>query len=270
MLDTIAASGAGEPSDALLAQAQQSLRAALWRESMKESAMRQADSQPPLWARLFGFARGGSGGASGGGPRPAFRLGLAAAATLAVGFFAGYLAFKETPREIANTPGQQVANGAYTSFSNVQILDVDPAQGEVDIIYDQVRPVRLKTTVTDERAQDVLAYAMVNGDNAGVRLRAISAFESAQMVAPPEDMKQALLQALTSDPNAGVRLQALHLLRRLPFGREIKTTLMYVLSNDDNPGVRVAAMNFLAETTIEGSMPEREMYDILGSKMPKD
>jgi len=162
---------------------------------------------------------------------------------------------------------QPAENDLYTGISNIQFLDVDATDGQVDIIYDQVRPVHLKTTVADQRAQDVLSYALLNDKNPGVRLKALSAFESYEIEAPPEDMKQVFLEALTSDPNAGVRLQALLVLRRLPFDENVKKTLMYVMSHDDNPGIRIAVLNYLAETTIEGKMPEQEMYDILGGKM---
>jgi hypothetical protein len=270
MLDSIAASGAGEPSDEMLASAQQSLRAALWNESMKESAMTQPAPKQPFWARIFGFGHGEADNASRGGPRPAFRLGLAAAATLSIGFLVGYVTFHNLPAAVPVVHEQSAANGQYSGISNIQILDVNATDGQVDIIYDQVRPVHLKTNVADQRVQEVLTYALLNDENPGVRLKAISAFESVQMATPPEDMKQAFLDALTSDPNAGVRLQALLLLRRLPFDKDVKNTLLFVLSNDDNPGIRVAAMNYLAEITLEGSMPEREMYDILGGNLSAD
>ena len=223
-----------------------------------------------IWARLFGYGHGESNNSSRRGPRPAFRVGLAAAATLSVGFLLGYVTFRSGPAVVPLPHEQPSSNGKYTGISNIQILDVNTAEGQVDIIYDQVRPVHLRTSVADQRAQNVLTYALLNDDNPGVRLKAISAFESAQMVAPPEDMKRALLEAMTSDPNAGVRLQALLLLRQMPFDRDVKSTLLYVLSHDENPGIRVAAMNFLAEITIQGSMPEQEMYDILGSRLPED
>jgi hypothetical protein len=254
----------------MLASAQQSLRAALWNESMKESTMRHPATRQPFWARLFGYGHGEPDNESPGGPRPAFRLGLAAAATLSIGFLVGYVTFHNVPAAVPVPHEQSTGNGQYSGISNIQILDVNATDGEVDIIYDQVRPVHLKTSVADQRVQDVLTYALLNDENPGVRLKAISAFEAVQMTAPPEDMKQAFLDALTSDPNAGVRLQALLLLRRLPFDKDVKSTLLFVLSHDENPGIRVAAMNYLAEITLEGSMPEREMYDILGSKLPAD
>jgi hypothetical protein len=270
MLDSITASGVGEPSDEMLANAQQSLRAALWKESLTQAATVRSARKEPLLARLFGFGRGGIKDTFRGAVRPGYRLALAGAATLSIGFFFGYVAFHSPQPTVPATQERPAGNGFYTGISNIQYLDVDAVDGEVDIIYDQVRPVHLRTTVSDHRVQDVLTYALLNDDNPGVRLKAIRAFDSDQWGAPPEEMKQAFLQVLTSDPNAGVRLQALLALRELPFDENVKNTVLFVLSHDENPGIRVAAINYLAEITIEGIMPEQEMYDILSGKFTAD
>lgn len=267
MLDSIAASGAGEPSNALLVSARSSLREALRDEPQPQAAVSRAAHKEPLLSRLFGD---GFSGIFRGEVRHGYRLGLAAAATLSIGFLLGYVTFNTAP-PISPVPQERpTLDEAFTGISNVQFLDVNSAEGQVDILYDQVRPVRLTTSVDDPRAQDILGYALLNDENPGVRLQAISAFESDQLGAPPEDMKQAFLEALTSDPNPGVRLQALLVLRRLPFDKDVKETLFYVLSHDENPGIRVAAMNHLAEVTIDGIMPEREMYDIMGARRATD
>lgn len=270
MLDSVAASGVGEPSNAVLESARQSLRAALWKEFGQPAAPASKHTAPSLWARLAGSGANPPNPPFGIAAGRGFRLGLALAATLAVGFFAGYLTFHGESSPAPVPPQLADADDGYTGISNIQIIDVNSDDGYVDILYDQVRPVRLTTSVKDQRAQDVLAYAILNEDNPGVRLKAISAFESDEVFNPPGEMKRAFLEALTSDPNPGVRLQALHLLRRVPFDKEVKTTLLFVLSHDNNPGIRIAAMNYLAEVTLEGGMPEREMFDILGVRSSAD
>jgi hypothetical protein len=270
MLDSVTASGVGEPSEETLASARDSLRAALWRETLTQTAVKQSARKEPLLARLFAYGRDELENVFRGGVRRGYRLALAGAATLSIGFFFGYVTFHNA-QPVSPVPlDRPAADDMYTGISNIQYFDVDAVDGEVDIVYDQVRPVRLRTTVDDHRVQDVLTYALLNDDNPGVRLKAINAFESDQLGAPPAEMKQAFLQALTSDPNAGVRLQALLVLRRLPFDEDVKNTLLFVLSHDENPGIRVAAINYLAEITIEGIMPEQEMYDILSGKMTAD
>jgi hypothetical protein len=273
MLDAVTASGVGQPSDEALAGAQQSLRAALWKESLTQAAGQRQAAKRSFWERMLAAGRGESGGQFGGGWFRGYRPVLVGAATLCLGFFLGYVAFNgsRTALPVARDDVAPHANGRYTGISNVRFVDGNAADGKVDIIYDQVRPVRLRSGLDDERVQDVLTYALLKDDNPGVRLRAINAFGTGATAAPPpEDMKQAFLEALTTDPNAGVRLQALFVLRRLPFDDEIKETLLFVLSHDENPGLRVAAMNYLGEVAIEGSIPEKEMYNILSGKMTAD
>jgi len=257
MLDSITASGVAEPSQEMLASARQSLRAALWKESLTQAAMRRPSGGESFLGRLLGSARG-------------YGLGLAGAAAVCIGFFLGYIAFRGAPA-VSPLPQQEpTVNGLYAGISNVRFLDTGAIDGEVDITYDQFRPVRLRAPVDDPRVQDVLAYALLNDENPGVRLRAIRAFESEPSGAPPEEMKQAFLTAFNSDPNAGVRLQALLVLRRLPFDEDIKNMLLFALSHDANPGIRIAVMNYLAEITLEGIMPEEEMYDIMSTRAAAD
>jgi hypothetical protein len=269
MLESITESGAGEPSEEMLSSARESLRAALWRESPAHTAARMPVRSEALSTPSRGFLTGGRarGGAFGGGWLRGYRAAFAGAAMICVGFVLGYLAFDRlhpvSPVQLA----EPVTDESYTGISDVHFVDADAADGEVDIIYNQVRPARLKTRMDDQRIREVLAYALLNGDNPGVRLMAMNAFETDKSGAPPADMKQAFLEALNSDPNAGVRLQALLVLRRLPFDDDIKQTLLFVLSHDENPGIRIAAMNYLAEAAIEGIIPEQEMYDILNARV---
>lgn len=272
MLDSITASGAGEPSEDMLQSAQESLRAALWKESLVHTAMRKRARTEPLSAPSRWFGTGGErrDAGFGAGWFHGYRAALAAAAMVIFGFIAGYISFDRLHPVSPDLPEGAVTDGAYARVSNIHFLDADAADGELDIIYDQVRPMRLKTRMDDRRMREILAYAVLNGENPGVRLKAINAFETNKSMSPPADMKQAFLEALNSDPNAGVRLQALLILRRLPFDDDIKETLMFVLMHDENPGIRIAAMNFLAETAIEGIISEQEIYDILNARMTAD
>lgn len=253
MLESTKASGVGEPSEAMLQSARQSLRAALYRESVAHTAMRR----PARRTFRGDWLRG-------------YRAAVAAAAIASLGFLGGYLASGGSHPVSSLPDARPVADESYTGISNIRFLDTNAADGEVDIVYDQVRPMRLTARLDDERMREVLAYALLNDENPGVRLKAINAFETHARRSPPADMKQAFLEALNSDPNAGVRLQALVVLRRLPFDDDIKRTLLFALSHDDNPGIRIAVLNYLAEVTIDGVIPEEEMYDILNSRVTAD
>jgi hypothetical protein len=270
MLESITASGAGEPSEEMLLSAQQNLRAALWRESL--AAAREPARRGPLSAlsRWFGAGRNERDSGFRGGWFRGYRPVLATAAMVSFGFVLGYLTFDRLQPASPDPQVMTVTDAPYSGISDIHFVDADAADGEVDIIYNQVRPMRLKTRMDDERMREVLAYALLNGDNPGVRLKAINAFETDESGSPPADMKQAFLEALNSDPNAGVRLQALLILRRLPFDDDIKRTLLFALSHDENPGIRISAMNYLAEVAIDGAIPEQEMYDILNTRTSAD
>jgi hypothetical protein len=259
MLETISASGAGEPSEELLQSAQESLRAALWQESLEQASQRVPGRRVTLLTRLENLFRGGL--SSG------YRTAIAATAMILLGFVLG---FYSSDRQEPGGEGVQMLPATeelYTGISDIRFLDADARDGEIDIVYNQVRPMRLRTGMDDPRVRTVLAYALLKEDNPGVRLKAINVFGTDTSSPPPGDMKEAFLEALTTDPNPGVRLQALYILRRMPFDEEIKRTVRFVLLHDENPGVRIAAMNYLSEIAIDGIIPEQEMYDIMQAVM---
>ena len=133
-------------------------------------------------------------------------------------------------------------------------------------MYDEIRPMRIKAGMDDERVRRLLAHAILSGSNPGLRLQAINILETSGDTTPSAEVKQALIGALVSDPNAGVRRQAFLALQKLPFDKEIKETLMFVLNHDENPGLRVAAMNYLTAITLEGKNSESAYYDILDTR----
>jgi hypothetical protein len=250
MLESIRASGAGEPTDEQLITARQRLRAALWDEpSAGAAAERRADRRESLLSRWF---RG-------------YRLALAGAATLLIGFFAGYLVVGGAKPV---TPPQVIPLGEefYADVSNVRFLNADAGDGQIELQYDQIRPMRFKASMDDERMRRLLADAIVTCSNPGVRLQAINLIETEGGDTPNSDIKRALIGALLTDPNAGVRRSALLALQQLPYDNEIKETLMFVLDQDENPGIRVAAMNYLTAVTLERSTSEGAYYDILDSR----
>jgi hypothetical protein len=266
MLEAITESDTGEPSEEALVNARQSLSAALEKERAIGSVLRDPLPREPFLARWFGTGRKGPERQGWGGWFRGYRVALAGVATLCLGFFVGYLAFGRV-QPVSPIPQVTPAiNEAITDVSNVHFLDADAADGEVELLYDVVRPVRLKAGTDDRRMRKLLAHAILNGGNPGVRLEAINVFETGEGTTPQDDVKQALLGALISDPNAGVRRRALLVLQRLPFDDDIKAALIFVLARDENPGLRVAAMNYLAAFAVDGEIPEKEYNDILDAE----
>jgi anti-sigma factor RsiW len=254
MLVTITASGAGEPSEEMLTAARQNLSAALSKEPV-HSVIREPARREPIMSRLFG-----------GEWRLGYRFALAGAAMLAVGYFVGYLAFGRIQPDSPVSTVDLLASSPYTAVSNVHFVDADATDGEVELMYDEVRPARLRAPADDQRMRELLAHAILNGSNPGVRLEAINVYERDESIALPGDVKNAFLEALVSDPNAGVRRQALFVLQRLPFDDDVKGAMLFVLSHDENPGLRIAAMNYLSAVAVDGDLSKNEFRDILDTK----
>lgn len=159
-------------------------------------------------------------------------------ALLAIGFFGG------------NFVGQRAGAGDQLAAGDpeIRVMQVVMPRGEKDsvaVTYEQVRTVRLRGTLDDPTVTHVLARALINGDNAGVRLRALEAVAATDRPTHEREVRAALLLALTTDPNVGVRRQALAALRRMAPDTGVRDVLLQVLMHDTNPGLRIAAINAL-------------------------
>ena len=159
-------------------------------------------------------------------------------AVLAIGFFGGRLVGL---REAGGDPW----GGAAPEIRVMQVLARGSEKDTVAITYEQVRTVQLRGTLDDPEVTHVLARALVNGDNAGVRLRALEAVSSTEHPSREREVKTALVLALTSDANDGVRRQALDALVHMPPDVQVRDALLQVLLHDNNPGLRIAAINAL-------------------------
>ena len=243
------------PDDRLLQEARQELRIALRKEHARTL-------HTPWWRLLLPDNSG-------------MRYALGGAFLLAVGFLTGWLIFPG--------PGQRTATGIAareagtvqpleeeTRISNVRFLDTGRVNGEVSFTFDAVTPVHMRGSVDDPAIQKVLTHAMLNEDNAGVRLRAVSAMSMPTGQRTDKEVKTALIRTLRNDDNAGVRREALHALRRLPFDEEIKKALLQTLMNDNNPGLRVAAINGLDSTVSASGHPDDEILNVLKQKAMTD
>jgi hypothetical protein len=272
-------SGAGEPSGQLLREARQSLRDALSKESLTESTLTRTTQgvAPSVSSSRGGFRSTRSPGFAGAGWMGwlgGFRLALSGAAAMAIGLFIGYLAFGR-----GAIPSH--APGAYEEgitdqelgrpgISNIRFLDWGTGDGQIEIQYDLVRPVRLRASLDDDRVQRMLTRALQTEDNAGVRLKAIRALDATATHAYDADIKLALISALKTDPNPGVRKQSLRALQNVPFDEDIKEVCLFVLQNDDNPGMRVASINLLSGATLEGHVMGKEVYEVLNATLEQE
>lgn len=265
--------GAGEPSEELLWEARRELREAIRHDTLAESIVtRLTQGVATSVTSSAGSRFAGSPGSTHGGWMgwfSGFRLAMSGAAAIALGIFIGYLAFARsvTPTEVSFDSGAVDGEIGGPDIANVQFVDWDQRDGQIELQYDLVRPVRLRTNVEDDRVQRVLAHALATEDNAGVRLRAINALDARSSRQHGPEVKTALVQSMKSDPNPGVRKEALRVLQDMPFDDEIKRACLFVLENDENAGMRVAAINLLSGARLAGYPVGQDVYDFLNTTL---
>ncbi len=184
-------------------------------------------------------------------PVPAYAMAIVAILMFAAGVAASYLFINRKASTTASNASflseLSLQNPDNTAIDDVRFLSNDPKTGEVQFSFDFIKRYEVKGKVDDRDVQKVLAYALVNSDNAGTRLRTIGMLDSSSAARPDAEIKAALLKAVRSDDNTGVRREALLSLEKMPFDNQIKDGLLAILQNDKNPGMRVAAINILSE-----------------------
>jgi HEAT repeats/Putative zinc-finger len=206
---------------------------------------------------------------------PSYRIVLGSLVVLFVGIGAGYVLFSPSVEmknhESIKTMGNASFEQGETHSTNLRFLNSDDKKGDIDFVFDAVTPVHIKGKLGDERVQQILAKALVNDDNPGVRIRSASVLatnaEGSQQTDPV--VKRALITALESDGNAGVRREALKALTQFPFD-DIKNGMLYALLHDTNAGIRIAAINGLELTKYESRMQDSEIVNVLKEKMHSD
>lgn len=234
-------------SNQLLTDARRQLRVALQNEL----------SRPPLWERMI---------------EPIYKISFSGIATLVLGFVIGYVS-SSVPQHRSFV--QQTEDGfpmveGGTQITNVQFVDPDASDGEIEFTFNAVRPVRMKGKVDDDRVQKVLAQALLNEKNPGVRLSAVGVLSEQSEAAVGRELRDALINAFTSDPNPGVRKDALAILQKFPFDNEIRDALLYVLKNDQNSGVRIAAINSCEKFKDQDLLKDEDALKVLREKVKND
>jgi hypothetical protein len=168
-------------------------------------------------------------------PAAAWLKPVAAAALVAIGFFAARIAPGPAPASQAAPAGDPVA---------VQVRFVEPAPGGgVKLVVDETRQRELSGSLEDEAIRRLLLAAMRDPADPGVRADSVAALGAEGS----HEVRDALLWALEHDSNDGVRLKALEGLRRHAREPECRLVLSRVLLADRNPGVRSTAIDLLVQ-----------------------
>ena len=254
---------APRPTVSLLMESRQNLRAVLRYERSRSS----------LWQRVTFWVSGRIGTLS---PVHYPRTAMAFGSVLLFvgGVLAGMYGFR-TPMAVVGIAGDgkemaDVFSSADMDITNVQFVDSDASDGSVEFVFDAVRPVHVKGALDDPRVQRVLAYAVVNDQNPGVRLRAVNTVGAYTPSAGESEIKRALIIALKSDPNTGVRKEAFNSLMRYPFDNDIKQALIQVLTHDENPAMRMDAIATLQSRFKSGVGTDKELEKVFKARMEND
>jgi hypothetical protein len=189
-----------------------------------------------------------------------FRPGLVLAGAIGV-LAAGLLIGRYLIPSTGSLPGltDPLGDPRGVTLSNVHITNLGETPEDVELAFDATRSLRVRGTLNDPAIQRVIAYAIVNGGNPGVRMRAASSVLPRIHGTPDREMRAALLLAMKTDPNDGVRKAALEALLRYPPDIEIRDGLLSVLLSDENPGLRVAAIIGLDTLAARGCLANEEM-----------
>jgi len=233
------------------------------RSELRAALRRLRSRRPGFMERIMWFLA----------PVPAgLRYASAGILTLALGLLAGYGLFGnkfESPLMPSLPRASQVEQGR-TELTNVRFLHVDSRTGDVELSFEAYRPVRVRGNLKDDQIRDILSEALLNEENAGVRLRTVSAIAGAPEFNMDPNVKQALVYSVTHDPNPGVRKEALKGLTKFPMDGDIRDALLFVLSRDKNQGLRVDAINTLTASQSRPYGVDGDMVKILKQRVQSD
>jgi hypothetical protein len=138
--------------------------------------------------------------------------------------------------------GQQGPIPRNGTISNLQILNADPATGQVEVVGEVSQPLRFRGRLDDDPMRQLLFTALRNGDNPGSRLKAV---EVLSQKPKDETIEGVLINALVHDNDPGVRMRALEGLKTFADEQHVRAAFMDTLQYDENAGIRIGAIDAL-------------------------
>jgi hypothetical protein len=195
------------------------------------------------------------------------------AAGAAAGILVGFLLFKG-PAVGGTNPQLITAGNTYpeeaANISNIRLIDPDPTDDQVELSFDAVKQVRVSGSISDEKIRSVLMYAMMNGNNPGIRLNSLNLLNSSSGTPYDSEIKEAITSAVKYDDNPGVRREALKVLKNFTFDQDVKRSYIYVILNDTSSAMRIEAINGLVEAGRNGMVLSEEEQKIFRERLLQD
>jgi len=240
-------------TDAMLQEARMELRARIRMERTKDAR------------------RGVFGGLAELISSPLPRFALVGAMALVVGVGLGYALFNRqdggTALPLTTALSSSSTGQGGSQITAVRFVDADASDGEVELAFQAVRPMRLKGSPNDPAIQKLLAYALATEPNAGIRIQTVNTLAGNPHPQIDAEIRTALVKVVQFDTNPGVRKQALQALTRFPLDNEIKSALLLVLANDPNEGLRIDAINALLPAQSMEGQEDPDVLDVLKTRM---
>jgi hypothetical protein len=136
---------------------------------------------------------------------------LNGAVTMALGLVIGFFVFKDS--EPVNTtrnfsPAGEIPDDI-SQIRNIRLIDPDPYDDEISFSYEAVRQLNISGSINDDKIKNILMYAILNGNNPGVRLNSLNVLNNSMQGQPDNEIKDGIISAVKYDDNPGVRREAL-------------------------------------------------------------
>jgi hypothetical protein len=198
---------------------------------------------------------------------------LGGGVTFAAGLLLGFMLFNSSllPEDVNQVEFTQASLfESNIKINNIRIVDQNLERGEIEFVFEAVKPIRLKGRVDDPEIQNILLYSILNEENPGVRLNSVNLLSNKPEKEIDNEVKEALIIAAMHDENPGVRREALQLLNKQKYDPEIKIALLHILKNDSNSALRIEAINGLKKAQEEGYKFDENAVTILKEKMNED
>jgi hypothetical protein len=128
------------------------------------------------------------------------------------------------------------------TVSNLQVVNADPATGQVELSGEISQPLRFHGKMEDNTVRNLLFSALRDANNPGSRLKAV---EVLAQKPTDESIEEALISALVYDGDAGVRARALEALKKYADEQHVRAAFMHALESDGNAAIRIGAIDAL-------------------------
>jgi hypothetical protein len=201
------------------------------------------------------------------------RFSIGGVALLAIGVVAGYIVFKSPAEKSLSIQPASFMQASYSTgeiqITNVKFNKREEQTGNVEFTFDAISPMQVRGNINDEHVQKILARALLNEQNPGMRLRTVDMIGSQTEQTPNllnAEVKAALIATLKHDPNPGVRKQALEVLSNYLPDTAVTRAFLYVLANEKNTGLVINAINLLDVSKFEHHPISTELQQFLQHK----